>query len=313
MIYTLTMNPSLDVDLIVDELIPDDSNRVQAHRKYPGGKGINVSRVVKEMGGSTMALTFLGGHTGASVASLLRDQKVPFESMEAGAETRTNIFVTNRKNGAVTRINQKGETLDDGSIRLLLDKLDLLDLRKVSFLVLGGSLPGKTRGDVYSKIIQMLGEKNDPCRILLDADGDTLMDAIGSGVKVIKPNTHEASRALGRKVESLDEVVGAAKEFKAMGVETAIVSMGKRGAVVAGEDGVWHGIPPEVEEVSAVGAGDSFIGGFLSSLVLGMDSGAALRRGCAAGAATALTPGTELCHASDIHRLQDKVKLERID
>lgn len=313
MIYTLTMNPSLDVDLVVDELVPDDSNRVREHRAYPGGKGLNVSRVVKEMGGATMALTFLGGHAGDTIASLLRDGDIPFESIEVSGETRTNVFVTDRKNRTVTRINQKGETLTDRAIRLLFDKLDLLDLRKVSYLVLGGSLPGDTARDLYLKLIHQLNEKRDPCRILLDADGDTLMKSLEARPAIIKPNTHEASRALGRTIETLDDVVGAAKEFRERGVETVVVSMGSRGAVVASDDGIWRAKAPEIVEISAVGAGDSFIGGFLSTLALGLDSGAALKRACAAGAATALTPGTELCHASDIHRLVERVSLERIE
>ena len=313
MIYTLTMNPSLDVDLVVDELIPDDSNRVKQHRVYPGGKGLNVSRVVKEMGGATMALTFLGGHAGDTVGSLLRAGEIPFEAIEVTGETRTNVFVTDRKNSTVTRINQRGETLTDRAIRLLVDKLDLLDLRKVSYLVLGGSLPGDTSKDLYIKGIAQLNAKRDPCKILLDADGDTLMKSLEAKPAIIKPNTHEASRALGRKVETLEEVVDAAKEFRSMGVETVVVSMGSRGAVVASEDGIWKANAPKVTEVSAVGAGDSFIGGFLSTLSLGLDAGAALKRACAAGAATALTPGTELCHASDIHRLVERVTLERIE
>lgn len=313
MIYTLTMNPSLDVDLVVDELIPDDSNRVKQHRSYAGGKGLNVSRVVKEMGGATMALTFLGGNAGDTVAALLREAEISFESIEVSGETRTNVFVTDRKNRTVTRINQRGETLTDRAIRLLFDKLDLLDLRKVSYLVLGGSLPGDTNKDLYLKLVARLNEKKDPCRILLDADGDTLMKSLEAKPAIIKPNTHEASRALGRKVETLEEVVEAAKEFRSKGIETVVVSMGSRGAVVASDDGIWKANAPDVEEVSAVGAGDSFIGGFLSTLVLGLDAGAALKRACAAGAATALTPGTELCHASDIQRLVDRVSLERIE
>ncbi len=313
MIYTLTMNPSIDVDLQVAELIPDDSNRVQSHRNYPGGKGLNVSRVVKEMGGATMALTLLGGHTGDKVASLLRNQKVPFESLEVVGETRTNIFITDRSKNTITRINERGETLSDRAIRLLFDKLDLIDLRQISYLVLGGSLPGQTSKDLYLRIIRRLNAKNDPCKILLDADGETLRKALPSKPAIIKPNTHEAGRALGRNIETLDEVYEAAKEFQAMGIETVIISMGQDGALVTGVDGTWHATAPDVETISAVGAGDSFIAGFLSSLVLGLDSGTALKRACAAGAATATTPGTELCHAADIQRLAQKVTLKQID
>lgn len=313
MIYTLTLNPSLDVDLIVSELVPDDSNRVQAHRNYPGGKGLNVSRVVKEMGGHTMALTLLGGHTGDVVARLLREQELPFESLEVDGETRTNIFITNQKSRTVTRINERGVTLKDRAVRLLLEKLDLLDLRRVSYLVLGGSLPGDTSKDLYLKIIRRLNAKGDACRILLDADGDTLMKTLEAAPAIIKPNTHEASRALGWKVESFEDAIKAAKEFLARGIETVLLSMGDKGALAATADGIWHAKPPKVEAVSAVGAGDSFIGGFLSSLGLGLDAGTALKRACAAGAATTLTPGTELCHAADIARLVEEVTLERVE
>jgi 1-phosphofructokinase family hexose kinase len=180
-------------------------------------------------------------------------------------------------------------------------------------MVLGGSLPGDTDPNLYIKIIKRLNSKGDPCRILLDADGDTLMRSIEARPHIIKPNTHEASRALGWEVKTREDAIKAGKEFLAMGIEIVLLSMGEDGALAVSKDGVWHANPPEVDTVSAVGAGDSFIGGFLSSLTLGLDEGTALRRGCAAGAATALTPGTELCHAEDIARLVGNVSLERLE
>lgn len=313
MIYTITLNPSLDVDLLVQDLIPDDSNRVLSRRQYPGGKGVNVSRVVKEMGGSTMALVPLGGHTGDMVAELLRRDRISFETLEIEGETRTNTFVTNQKKSTMTRINERGDTLSDEAIRLLFQKLDLLDLRKVDYLVLGGSLPGQTRKDLYPQLLERLGRKQDPCRVLLDADGDTLMEALDYRPAIIKPNTHEASRALGREIQTREDAIQAAQDFRQRGVETVLLSMGSKGALSVSDDGVYFARAPQVSTVSAVGSGDSFIAGYLSSLVLGLDSGKALQRACAAGAAAALTRGTELCHASDIQRLVPEVVLERIE
>lgn len=313
MIYTLTLNPSLDVDLTLPKLIPDDSNRVSLHRNYPGGKGLNVSRVVKEMGGHTMAFVFLGGHTGDEVGRLLRTGEIPFESLEITEETRTNVFITDQSSGTMTRINERGETLSNRAIRLLFEKLDLLDLRRVSHMVLGGSLPGETQRDLYIKIVKRLNAKGDPCRILLDADGDTLMRSLEARPHIIKPNTHEASRALGWEVKTREDAIKASKEFLDMGIEIVLLSMGENGALATSKEGIWHAVPPEVDAVSAVGAGDAFIGGFLSSLALGLDQGTALRRGCAAGAAAALTPGTELCHAADIARLVEDVRLEKVE
>lgn len=313
MIYTLTLNPSLDVDLRVKELIPDDSNRVESRVVYPGGKGLNVSRVVKELGGATMALVITGGHTGEQVARLLRRDEIHFESLEVEPETRTNTFLTNQATGAVTRINERGETLSDRAIRVLLDKLDLLDLRQVSFLVLGGSLPGGTPRDLYVRIIQRLNQKGDPCRILLDADGETLAKALESRPAIIKPNTHEAARVLGRAIEGRDGAIAAALELQEKGVETVLLTRGRAGVIAATPEGLFEAIPPEVDTVSAVGSGDSFIAGYLSSMSLGLDVPTALRRGCAAGAATSLTPGTELCHAQDVSRLAKKVTVEAIE
>lgn len=313
MIYTLTMNPSIDVDLIIPELKPDDSNRVKEHRNYPGGKGLNVSRVVKKLGGHTMALVLMGGHVGDMIARLLREQGLNFETLEVEAETRTNVFLTDEKARTMTRISSRGETLPDRAIRLLFEKLDLIDLRRVSYLVLGGSLPGRTPKDLYRKIIERLNAKGDPCRILLDADGDTLIKSLEARPAIIKPNSHEASRALGWEIESLEDAVKASKEFMDRGVEIVLLTLGERGAIAARAEGIWHARPPKVETISSVGSGDSFIGGFLSSLAMGLDPGAALKRGCAAGAATALTPGTELCHSEDIARLTEQVTLEQLE
>lgn len=312
MIYTLTLNPSLDVDLTVESLVPDDSNRVRRRREYPGGKGLNVSRVAKVLGGRTMGLVVTGGGTGERVGHLLREDEVPFETLEVEAETRTNTIISEESTRRVTRINERGQTLSERVTRVLFDKLELLDLRAVSYLVLGGSLPGDTPKDLYLKIIKRLNAKGDPCRILLDADGETLARALEVGPALIKPNTHEAARALGHPVEGLEGAIAAAREFREKGVETVLLTMGRAGVVACGPAGTWHAVPPEVEAVSAVGSGDSFIAGYLTSKTLGLDERSALVRACAAGAATALTSGTELCHPEDVARLGPKVQVERL-
>jgi len=309
MIYTLTLNPALDRTIRVRKLTFDDANRVVSEERFAAGKGIDVSRAVIELGGSTMAFGFVGGYAGAELEDRLKLAGVSTEFVHIGSETRTNVVVRDLETNSITALNAKGPHATRIEYEQLIKKLKEHDFRP-GFFVLSGSAPPGVPIDVYHDIIGIARDSN--LKAVLDADGELLKRGIQAKPFMIKPNSHELRRLVGSDVDGIEEVKTAGAKIRAAGVENVLVSMGPRGAVLVSEEGSFFAKPPEVEAVSPVGAGDSLVAGFVLGLDTGLSFCESLRLGVAAGAACALTPGTELCRYEDVYIVRSEVEVTQL-
>ncbi len=311
MIYTITMNPALDRTIEVDGLVLDDANRILSDVRYAGGKGIDVSRVVNELGGETIALGLVGGYTGLELEGRLVNEGVLCDFTRIAGENRTNIILVDKKEGRQYLLNAPGPRVTPAEIGLFFEKVRSIP-SDASFVVISGSVPQGVSSKIYAQIITTLKARGIR-RIALDADGELLREGCKAGPYLIKPNLYEFRRLTGTEVKDMEGAMEEARKVMAeWGIEVVLVSMGPKGLLgVKGEE-AYHARPPALEVVSAVGAGDATVAGFVHGLTQGLSFPEALRLATAAGAAVVLTPGTELCHLEDVEEILPKVELRRL-
>ena len=284
MIYTVTLNPSLDDIVSVDDFRLGVTNRAGAELMLPGGKGINVSIVLGNLGIRSTALGFIAGFTGDEIARRVEQMHVraDFIRLEAGI-SRIN-FKLRSVDG--TEINGMGPAIDEKALALLMEKLD--DLCAGDILVLAGSIPPSLPDDIYSRIMDRLADRD--IRVVVDAKGKLLRDTPSRPPLTIKPNNHELGALFGVELSGRDEVVAYAKELQDRGARNVLVSMGAAGAVLVAENGqAYTSLAPAGRLVNSVGAGDSMVAGFLAGWLERKDYAHAFYMGLAAGSASAFS------------------------
>lgn len=284
MIYTVTFNPALDYVVRMDELALGQVNRTVSEDVQLGGKGINVSWVLREMGHENVALGFVAGFTGKAIEDGLAAKGVAtdFIHLPAGL-TRINVKL---KAGEETEINGKGPDISAEALEELYHKLDALSEGDV--LVLAGSIPASMPSDVYESILARLEGKKVLCAV--DATRDLLVNVLKYRPFVIKPNNHELGEIFGRTLTTDEEIRECAAKLQEQGARNVLVSMAGDGAMLLDENGVCHRLAAHKGKVkNSVGAGDSMVAGFLAGYLDSGDYEQALRVGSAAGSATAFS------------------------
>jgi 1-phosphofructokinase len=309
MIASVTLNPAFDKTVYVDKLEPYDANRVKRTEIDAGGKGINASRVLKELGSETKALGFLGGKTGRFVEHVLSIEGIPCDFVHTETETRTNISIQDASGAPPTVLNEPGPHITEKELDELIEKV-----RKAagesSMVIIGGSLPPGVPVDIYHTLVSIIQKAG--AKAILDADGTPMIRGLDSAPYMIKPNLDEVKRLVGEQVKTADDAANAANELAKYGINVIIVSMGARGSVARSAEGVFHAMPPQVKVVSTIGSGDSMIAGVTHILSRSGSLEEALRWGTAAGAATAMTDGTDICSQKQVLELLDLVRIERL-
>lgn len=286
MIYTVTFNPALDYVVRLPELNMHAVNRCRSEEIQYGGKGINVSAVLTQLGCDTVALGFAAGFTGAALENGLRQMGVrtDFIPLRDGM-TRINVKI---KAGEETEINGTGPHIPRHALEQLYHRLDAL--RAGDVLVLAGSIPPSLPKDVYEIILARLDGRG--IRAAVDATGELLVRTLPHRPFLIKPNTHELAEIFHTELHTEEEIAACAQQLRAAGARNVLVSMAGDGALLLDETGVRHRIgAPEGTVVNSVGAGDSMVAGFLAGFLESGDYGHALRLGIAAGSASAFSSG----------------------
>jgi 6-phosphofructokinase 2 len=309
MVETVTLNPALDRTLWVESIRPDDSNRITRENRYSGGKGIDVSRVLTTLGIENRALGFVGGFTGDELEGRLLNEGIACDFVRIAGETRTNIVINDQKAGKQLIFNAEGPEIQPYELMHLMRKVE--DLKEPDIVVISGSLPKKVNPEIYRRIIEIARDKG--ARVVLDTDGEALKAGIRACPDIIKPNIHELERLVDRSLETNEQILQAARTVRERGVETVLVSMGGHGMILVGANEVYRAIPPEVEIVNTIGAGDSSVAGYVFGLVSGFEPQKALACAVAAGAATVMRPGTALCTKGDFEEMLERTSVERID
>lgn len=284
MIYTVTFNPSLDYVMKVEEFKQGMVNRSEKEDIYAGGKGINVSIVLKNLGIDNKALGFVAGFTGDEIINKVESFgcKSEFIKLNKGL-SRINVKL---KGNIESEINGGGPDIDEESIEKLFSKLDLLVDGDI--LVLAGSIPNSLPMDIYEKIMKRLDHKN--IKIAVDATKDLLMNVLKYKPFFIKPNNHELGEIFNKELKSHDEIIECAKKLQEMGAENVLISMAGDGAILIGSDGkVYKSEVPKGILKNSVGAGDSMVAGFITGYLKNNNLEEALKMGIATGSASAFS------------------------
>ncbi|MFH1487432.1 MAG: 1-phosphofructokinase, partial [Pseudomonadota bacterium] len=304
MIYTFTLNPALDRFIVVDRLLMDDTTRVLSETHYAAGKGIDVSRAIRELGGQSVAMGLVGGYDGLELEGLLINAGVACQFTKISGETRTNIILKEKASGHQYVISASGPEIGAAEIGGFFQGIP--EIKGADYLVMSGSLPRGVTPNLYAQLI--LVGRGKGAFVLLDADGDALRAALAYQPTAIKPNLFELSRLIGKEIKNEGEIITACDEIHEQGVIYILVSMGKEGLILSTREQKIKAVPPPVEVASTVGAGDSTVAGFVLAHSQGKDLSECARIGCAAGAAAVITPGTELCHRNDMEEILPRVK-----
>lgn len=310
MIVTITLNPAVDQTLQLEHLVLGDTNRVRDSRIDPGGKGINVSRVLRELGRQSMAAGLAPGSLGRFVEHYLLERGILCDFVHTRGQTRTNLTVVDEHAHETTIFSYRGPEIDPRHIQTLETRLRRY-LSKGDWLVVAGSIPPPIEPEVYAHLIELGRELG--AHTVLDADTEALEAGLSGRPEIVKSNHREAGRILHRALDDDDSLLWAADHLRDAGAGIAIVTASSRGSVAVGPNEVWWcSPPPSIDVVSSVGAGDALLAGLLMQLEDRQPLSEGLRWGTAAGSAACLSPGTQLCRASDVARLLPEVSIERV-
>ena len=298
-IVTLTINPAIDGAAETERIQPIQKNRTSHERYYPGGGGINVARVIEELGGKALAVYLTGGVTGPLFDGLFERTGIPARRIPIEDDTRISHVVFERSTGLEYRFVPEGPNIQEPEWRASLEVLDSLDF---DFLVASGSLPPAGPLDFYPMVAELV--RNKGAKLVLDTSGAALQRALDRGVFMIKPNLGEFESLVRKSAYDVSvqerEVQGL---IRSGAVEIVALTMGRSGALLATKDMLVRLAPPPVEAKSAVGAGDSFVGAMTLALAQGRDVRDAFAYAVAAGTAATLSVGTELCKRAEVERL----------
>jgi len=309
-IVTITINPAIDIFTSVARVEPTRKLRATAPKRDPGGGGINVARVAHRLGGNVTAIYPTGGAIGQLLKRLLEREGVASLTTPAHVETRENFTAYEEESGDQYRFVLPGSRLHPAEWQACLEQLTSF-ARKPKFVVASGSIPPGVPDDFFGRVAKHA--KTLGAKAVLDSSGPALAAALKEGVSLIKPNLHELSDLTGAPLEDAGAQLAACRKLIADGrTETVALTLGERGALLVTAEEAWRAEPLDIEPVSAVGAGDSFLGGMVWALAEGRAIQDAFRSGVAAASAAVTTPGTGLCLPEDVERLYEQVEISEV-
>lgn len=284
MIYTVTFNPSLDYIVTVDDFTLGRVNRTRNEIIYPGGKGINVSMVLENLGHKSCALGFMAGFTGQEIVRLLEQKGISSDFIHVGkGMSRINIKLRSHQE---SEINGQGPEIEESDIQCLYKQLD--SLKQGDVLVLAGSIPDVMPADSYKRIMERLKDRG--ISIVVDATKDLLVNVLSYHPFLVKPNNHELGEIFGVTLENTEDILTYARKLQKMGARNVLVSRAKDGAVLLTEEGTYfESLPPDGKVVNSVGAGDSMVAGFLAGYRETGDYESAFYMGLCCGSASAFS------------------------
>ncbi|MFB5194411.1 1-phosphofructokinase [Neobacillus sp. KR4-4] len=303
MIYTLTLNPSVDYIVKLESFQLGELNRTVEEAKFPGGKGINVSTVLKHFGTSSIALGFIGGFTGAYIEQYLQKELIETDFVQVDEDTRINVKL---KTGQESEINANGPKITAENFSLLKQKIKKLSADDL--LVLAGSIPSSLPKTTYEELVKICSESS--AQFVVDAEGDLLKKVLPYRPLLIKPNHHELGELFDATITNAEEVIPFGKRLVEMGAKNVIISLAGEGAVLINSETTLLAEVPKGEVKNSVGAGDSMVAGFLAAYVKTRNIEEAFRYSVASGSATAFSLG--LCTKEKVGELLPQVHIKEI-
>ncbi|CAH2599149.1 putative ATP-dependent 6-phosphofructokinase isozyme 2 [Rhodovastum atsumiense] len=305
-IITLTVNPTVDIASDTDAVRPIHKVRTYAEMQDPGGGGVNVARVIHELGGDVLSIILSGGFPGRFLEELLAEEQVPCQALRIAGRTRVSYTVHDRGSGQEYRFVPEGPHVTEAEWRSALEALEAAE-GEGAWIVASGSLPPGMPEDFYARAAEIAARQRRP--LVLDTSGPPLRAALGKGVALVKPSLGEFERLIGKHLRWREDLEQAAlKMVRSGAAERIAVTMGRDGAMLATAAGVLHMPPVEVEAHSAVGAGDSFMGAMVMALARGATDEDAFAWGMAGGAAAVMHTGTAHPARADVEALHARLR-----
>ncbi|MEN2467381.1 1-phosphofructokinase [Ornithinibacillus sp. JPR2-1] len=301
MIYTITLNPSIDYIVSIPQVALGELNKMDHDLKLPGGKGINVSRILHEVGKDTVALGFLGGFTGGFISDWLTKEGVRSDFIQIQEDTRINIKL---KSEEETEINGRGPSISPEESKKLMEKLS--HLTPEDTVVLSGSKPPSLPDDYYLQLVELITKQG--ASFIIDTTGQELFTALPLNPLLVKPNKEELAELFQVSITSEADVLTYGNKLLELGAEHVIVSMAGEGALLFTKNGTYKGINPKGTVKNSVGAGDSMIAGFTGEYMQSKDPIQAFKMGIASGSATAFSD--DLAKKQDIHSLLNQIEIK---
>lgn len=304
MIYTITFNPAIDYIVNINDFQLGKVNRVEMDTKYPGGKGINVSRVLNNLGVESTALGFIGNFTGEYIKRFIENEGVKTDFINVNEDTRINIKIKSQEE---TEINGAGPAIDEKTLQKLFDKVDkFID---GDIVVLAGNVQRSVSDHIYSLIQERCKGKN--IKFVIDTTGKALTCTLKNKPFLIKPNKHELSDLFSVDINNIEDIIYYGKKLMDMGAENVIISNGGKGAILISGKGIYNASPAKGIIKNSVGAGDSMVAGFIAHYSKTSDIVEAFKWGAAAGGATAFS--LDLCTKDQVTALLDQVVITKIN
>lgn len=306
MVYTITLNPAIDYYMDMDNYKEGVLNKVNNAYTLAGGKGINVSKVLKNFGIESVALGFCGGFTGNYIKTDLEKYNIPEKFIILEEDSRINIKIKTYKNE--TEIMGKSPNISNDNIESLLSLID--NINDNDILVLSGSVPSSVDNDIYEEIIKRVKSKNN-VKVILDSRDEAFRLAVKEKVFLTKPNKNEISEYFGKDIYSTYDIISYAKELVRDGSENVIVSLGKDGSVLVTESEAYLGNAPEGKLISSVGAGDSMVAGIIYGINNNLSISDAYKYAVASGSSTACSDG--LTSFENMNKFLDRVEIKKVN
>ena len=310
MVLTVSLNPAIDKTIELEKLVPRSLNKELCTHQDVGGKGINVSRVLRMLGTDSLALGFIAGQAGRFIEDKLREMDIDTAFVEIDGETRTNLKIFDQSEKEITEINEPGANATEENLLKLIDVLND-NISKDTIVVLSGSAPKSLGDDVYEKLTshsRSLGAK-----VFLDVDGKWFNQGIKAKPDFIKPNRSELEHYFGEKIDNDEKMISAIQYFLELGIENVFVTLGTEGAYFGSDSAIYKMEPLEVDAHSSVGAGDAFVGAVVHAVCTELDIESLLKLAVATSAGAVTTIGTKPPEYGWIEAHFDKVKLKKIN
>ena len=309
MITSISLNPSIDRTLVVDQFAAGGLNRVISRNDVAAGKGINVALAVSALGVDSECIGFMYNDSASLFEKRLMVNSTAYDFIYCEGGARTNIKVLDRSTGVITELNESGITITEQDLAKMVD-LVTGHAENSDYLVLAGSLPPGCPVDYYRTLINAVEGLG--CRCILDADGDRLKYGLEAKPFMIKPNRYELELMTGCRLNSLDEIRSAAQKFIDMGVEVVAVSLGEEGALITDSDQTLYAPRMNIEVKTTVGAGDSMVAGLATGFIGENSLEDTFRMGVACATARCMTEGYKVVDKTIYKALLDMVQIERI-
>lgn len=301
MIYTLTLNPSIDYVLRIDEFLDGETLRSNSEEKYPGGKGIMVSKLLKNLGEKSVNIGFLGGFTGDFIRKKLNDLEIEEDFTRIEDDSRINVKL---KYETETEINAQGPQIKEEEIEEFLNYLD--QLQEDDFVIISGSIPKSLGDDFYRFIVNLLEMNN--VRFALDTSGKKLFKLSSYKPFLVKPNKKELEEIFDDEIDSDEKIVKYARKLIDQGAENVIVSLGKDGSIFVDNSIAYKAKPIEGKLINSVGSGDSMVAGYIYGYMKGLSKIDSYKLAVSCGSATAFSP--DIAEKELIYKILEKVEVE---